>query len=239
MNDRAPDSAQLYEGYQAWKGWRGAFTASERDARYYAAELANLPLTGRRVLEIGFGNGSFLAWARAQGAQVTGTELIDALVEQARANGYDGQPASLQALSAGGRQFDVIVAFDVLEHFSRHALVATMRQIHALLAPQGHLLARFPNGHSPAGLVHQHGDLTHLTALSSSSMTQLAQITGFAVERIDNERRVPSRRDPWSRLKFRWQAFRRARIEKAFGELYGFGRLPLDPNLTALLRKME
>jgi hypothetical protein len=40
-------------------------------------------------------------------------------------------------------------------------------------------------------------------------------------------------------LKHHWRRFRRARIEVALGKLYGFGRLPLDPNLSALLRKVD
>lgn len=235
----AQDPAQLYHGYTQWKDWCGEFAASDREARYYAAELEGIALSGKRVLEIGFGNGSFLAWAHGQGAQVAGTEIIDALVEQARAKGYDAQPASLTVLATAKREFDIVVAFDVFEHWNRDELVANLRQIHALLAPEGMLLARFPNGHSPFGRVYQHGDLTHVSALSSSSMTQLAQMTGFAVVRIDNARRVPARLDPWTVLKHHWRRFRRGRIEVRLGKLYGFGRLPLDPNLTALLRKVE
>jgi 2-polyprenyl-3-methyl-5-hydroxy-6-metoxy-1,4-benzoquinol methylase len=233
------DSTQPYEGYAQWKGWQGDFETSDRDARYFAAELAGIDLSGKRVLEIGFGNGSFLAWARRQNAQVTGTEIIDTLIEQARTKGYDAQSASLPTLLASGRQFDLIVAFDVFEHWHKDELIANLGQLHALLAGDGLLLARFPNGHSPFGRVHQHGDLTHMTTLSSSSVTQLAQMTGFTVERIDNAQRVPVRSDFWSALKHHWRRFRRARIEIALGKLYGFGRLPLDPNLSALLRKVD
>jgi 2-polyprenyl-3-methyl-5-hydroxy-6-metoxy-1,4-benzoquinol methylase len=233
------DSARPYEGYAQWKGWQGDFETSDRDARYFAAELAGIDLSGKRVLEIGFGNGSFLAWARRQNAQVTGTEIIDTLIEQARTKGYDAQPASLQALLASGRQFDLVVAFDVFEHWRKDELIANLGLLNGLLTGDGLLLARFPNGHSPFGRVHQHGDLTHVTTLSSSSVTQLAQMTGFTVARIDNERRVPVRGDFWPALKHHWRRFRRARIEIALGKLYGFGRLPLDPNLTALLRKVD
>jgi 2-polyprenyl-3-methyl-5-hydroxy-6-metoxy-1,4-benzoquinol methylase len=239
VKNRTQDPAHLYHGYTQWKGWRGEFATTDREARYYAAELADVALAGRRVLELGFGNGNFLAWAREQGAQVTGTEVIDALIEQARTKGYDAQPASLEALVAARREFDLVVAFDVFEHWNRDELVANLQDIHALLVPGGTLLARFPNGHSPFGRVYQHGDLTHVTALSSSSMGQLAQMTGFVVARIDNARRVPARRDPWTVLKHHWRRYRRARIEVMLGKLYGFGRLPLDPNLTALLLKME
>jgi cyclopropane fatty-acyl-phospholipid synthase-like methyltransferase len=233
------DAPRMYEGYTRWKRWQGEFETSDRDARYFAAELDGVELSGKRVLEIGFGNGSFLAWARRRNAEVTGTEMIDALVEHARSKGYDAQAASLPTLLATGRQFDLVVAFDVFEHWHKDELVANLGLLHTLLARDGLLLARFPNGQSPFGRVYQHGDLTHVTALSSSSVTQLAQMTGFTVERIDNARRVPARRDFWTVLKHHWRRFRRARIEIALGKLYGFGRLPLDPNLTALLRKVD
>jgi len=233
------DAPRTYDGYTRWKGWQGEFETSDRDARYFAAELDGVELSGKRVLEIGFGNGSFLAWARRRNAEVTGTEMIDALVEHARTKGYDALTASLPTLLATGRQFDLVVALDVFEHWHKDELVANLGLLHTLLARDGLLLARFPNGQSPFGRVYQHGDLTHVTALSSSSVTQVAQMTGFTVERIDNARRVPARRDFWTILKHHWRRFRRARIEIALGKLYGFGRLPLDPNLTALLRKVD
>jgi 2-polyprenyl-3-methyl-5-hydroxy-6-metoxy-1,4-benzoquinol methylase len=237
--ERSSSGARLYDGYARWKGWHGAFETSDRDARYFAAELEGIDLSGKRVLEIGFGNGSFLAWARRHNADVTGTEIIEALVDQARMKGFDAQSASLLTLLASGQQFDLVAAFDVFEHWLKDELIANLRLLHALLDRDGLLLARFPNGHSPFGRVYQHGDLTHVTALSSSSVTQLAQMTGFVVARIDNARRVPARRDFWTVLKHHWRRFRRARIEIALGKLYGFGRLPLDPNLTVLLRKVD
>jgi hypothetical protein len=62
-------------------------------------------------------------------------------------------------------------------------------------------------------------------------------MTGFDVVRVSNARRVPARRDLWTVLKHHWRRRQRARIEIMLGKLYGFGRLPLDPNLTAVLRK--
>ena len=76
--------AQQYHGYAQWKQWHGDFAASDREARYFAAELAGLDFAGREVLEIGFGNGAFLAWAMTQGARVTGTEIAAPQSEQAR-----------------------------------------------------------------------------------------------------------------------------------------------------------
>jgi cyclopropane fatty-acyl-phospholipid synthase-like methyltransferase len=239
VNHPDADSPQLYGGYAQWKDWRGEFAPSEREARYFAAELAGIPLAGQRVLEIGFGDGSFLAWAKAQGAHVVGTELDAAMIEHARARGFDAQPASLEALASASQNFDLAVAFDVFEHWDKPTLIASLRQIAALLRSHGLLLARFPNGQSPFGRVHQHGDLTHQTVLSASSVAQLAQLTGFTVVRVSNACAVPLRRDFFTVLKHHWRRLQRARIERWIGKVYGLGRLALDPNLVVLLRKVD
>jgi SAM-dependent methyltransferase len=239
VNDPQADSPQLYGGYADWKDWRGDFAPSDYEARYFAAELAEIPVVGKRVLEIGFGNGSFLAWAKARGADVVGTEIDTAMIERARAKGFDAQPASLEALAATGQRFDLVVAFDVFEHWDKPMLVANLRQIAALLRNDGLVLARFPNGQSPLGRVHQYGDLTHQTVLSPSSIAQLARMTGLAVERVGNSCRVAARGDFFCLLKHHWRRWRCARIERRIGKLYGLGRIALDPNLTALLRKVD
>lgn len=237
MTDPAAPDTPLYAGYADWKQWHGEFAASDRHARYFAAELAEFALTGKRVLEIGFGNGSFLAWAKAQGAAVSGTEIDAAMIERARAKGFDAHGPELDALVAREQRFDLVAAFDVFEHWHKDTLVANLHHIRALLDDGGALVARFPNGHSPFGRVYQYGDITHCTVLSASSIAQLAQMTGFEVVRVGNARRVPARRDFWTVLKHHWRRRQRARIEVMLGKLYGVGRLPLDPNLTAVLRK--
>jgi 2-polyprenyl-3-methyl-5-hydroxy-6-metoxy-1,4-benzoquinol methylase len=230
-------SAGLYHGYADWKDWHGDFIANDRDARYFAAEFCDIAIAGKRVLEIGFGNGRFMAWAKSRGASIVGTEINEAMLVRAREKGFDAQPSALDALVDAHKRFDVVVAFDVFEHWDKSALIANLHHIAALLESGGVLVARFPNGQSPFGLAYQHGDITHLSALTVSSVGQLAQMTGFDIVRIGNAGRVPARRDPWTVFKFHWRQFRRARIERMIGKLYGLGRLALDPNLTAVLRK--
>jgi len=228
--------ADFYAGYAGWKQWRGG-SASDGEVRCFAAEFADIPLGGKRLLEIGFGDGKLLAWAQSHGAIVSGTEIDAELIARARERGFEALPAPLDALVAARRRFDIVVAFDVFEHWTKQELLTNLRHIHALLGEGGTLLARFPNGQSPFGRVHQYGDITHQTVLSSSAIEQLAGMTGFTVTRVGNAQRVAARTDPWSVLKFRWRGWRRARIERMLGKLYGYGRLPLDPNLTAVLRK--
>lgn len=233
---RAPD-AGAYANYAEWKHWDGAFTTTPKLARYLAAEFRGIALAGKRVLEIGFGNGGFLAWARAEGAEVSGLELNDAMREAARRHGYPAHEGSLADLAAGAARYDLIVAFDVIEHWDTDELVANFAHIRTLLVPGGCFIARFPNGHSPFGRIFQHGDFTHKSTLSAYKIEYLALTTGFAIVRIDDERRVSSKPGPLRALRQHWLALRRRWIERSISRIYGIRRLPLAPNLVAVLQR--
>lgn len=174
-------AAAGYEGYVDWKGWRELFAYTPEDAQAFAGETRGLSIAGARVLEIGFGAGGFLAWAKAQGAEVCGIEVIPELVAAAREAGVEILPADIEAISpAEAGRFDTIVAFDVFEHF---AIDDVARRLHAcatLLKPGGHIVLRFPNAQSPFGLAPQFGDPTHKSALSRSVIEQLT--TGGPLE---------------------------------------------------------
>lgn len=226
-----------YEGYADWKGWTGEFTASDKHARYFRAEFEGLPLAGREVLEIGFGNGGFLAWARQQGAKVTGLEINPDMLAAAARLGYPARNAELRTLVAEGRHCDLVVAFDVLEHWSHAELIENFRAIADLLNPGGHFLARFPNGHSPFGRVYQYGDFTHRSVLSRYRIEYLAEVSGLEVVRIADARRLSAKPGMLRALRHRWLALQRRRIERRIARLYGTPRLPLGPNLVAVLRR--
>lgn len=178
------DKGAYSDTYLEWKNWgdtRSFGELSQQSARYYAAEIKKTGLSRiRNVLEIGFGNGSFLAFARNNNWTVTGTEMNEALVSLARSKGYDAHQAGfLSALGQGG--FDLIVAFDVLEHIEQSRLAGFLTTIRKLLAADGVFVARFPNGDSPFGLAAQNGDITHLTTLGSGKLHYFATNCGFSI----------------------------------------------------------
>lgn len=237
MDSEPAAAIDPYARYAEWKQWSGRAEPRGKEARTFAAEFAGIPLAGRRVLEIGFGEGAFLAWARAQGAAVAGIEINDAMLDAARRHGFEVSNASLSGLLARGERYAVIVAFDVLEHWDAGELADHLASIRQLLDDGGVFLARFPNGQSPFGRVYQHGDFTHKSTLSTFKIEYLAGLCGFDIVRIANACRVAAHTDPVSRLRQRWLAWRRSRIERRIARLYGIRRLPLDPNLVAVLRK--
>lgn len=172
----------MRDEYISWKDWKredfGVFT--EDESRYFdwhVRRAVDKSTRKLRVLEIGFGNGGFLNWARLRGHEVTGVELSEELVARAQVAGY----RSFAATAAAGGQgaFDLIVGFDVLEHIEMSTLQTMLRDFRSQLAPEGRMLFRFPNSESPMGVIYQNGDITHVTRLGVSSMRQICNLTGL------------------------------------------------------------
>jgi SAM-dependent methyltransferase len=237
VDEPARPAVDPYANYAAWKQWDGAFSPSDRELRYFAAEFRGIRLHGLRVLEIGFGNGAFLAFASGEGANVAGIEINAQMRDAARRRGFETFEGSLAELAKRDGRFDLVVAFDVLEHWDTNELVDNFRAIHALLKDGGLFVSRFPNGQSPFGRVFQHGDFSHKSVLSTYKIEYLAGLVGFGVVRIGNPARVPSRPGPLASIRHWWLARRRRWIERSIARLYGIRRLPLDPNLVAVLKK--
>src|SRR5262245_28868397 len=116
-------NAAFYETYAGFKAWGTPRSAG--DASAYAIELGRAGLAPPgKILEVGFGDGLFLDWARARGYSITGVELIDGLVASARARGHDVRCGTAQStLAATADRFDLIVAFDVFEHLTASELL--------------------------------------------------------------------------------------------------------------------
>ena len=168
--------------YIRWKSWdRRPFAAPDAWYRaFYRAELAKTGMASfRNALEVGFGNGEFLAYARERGIVVAGVETNHALIDSAKRAGFDAYEGLAGVPSE--RLFDLVVAFDVLEHMTLDAIVDLLTDVRRRLRPGGVLLARFPNGDSPFSRASQHGDVTHQTIIGSEKLRYLAQTTGFEV----------------------------------------------------------
>jgi 2-polyprenyl-3-methyl-5-hydroxy-6-metoxy-1,4-benzoquinol methylase len=167
--------------YQNWKKWQDGFGLLDDDTRYYFdAEMRRAgfncfgPL---KVLEIGFGNGLFLRYANEKGWEVHGVEANSELVENALQAGFVAiGPTELSRLEVAS--YDLIVAFDVLEHISANEAVSFLGDLLRLLKKGGQLIARFPNGDSPFGLVSQNGDVTHLNAIGSRKIEYYSSVLG-------------------------------------------------------------
>ena len=174
----------FYKDYEIWKEWDKPFEYSQDEAEYFSGETRELNLKDAEILEIGFGSGNFLAWARDQGARLAGTETNKSMVEAIASFDVEIIPAAIETVSEQHiNRFDAIVAFDVFEHLTLDEIFRHCQACVSMLKPGGHLILRFPNGQSPFGLPPQHGDPTHITALSRSIVESLTQGMGLDVIR--------------------------------------------------------
>lgn len=122
------------------------------DADLWAEHLSRYALAARwanavRVLDIGCGAGYGTAELAAQARQATGIDLSPAAVAHARAAyplaNIRFLPASATALPFAGASFDLITAFEVIEHLTQwRDLLAEARRV---LRPDGVFLVSTPN----------------------------------------------------------------------------------------------
>lgn len=230
---------EIYESYGKFKGWENS-ELSEGYHDMYAGELKQhgIPLRGR-LLEIGFGSGHFLTWAKSVGFEVVGLEVNSKFVESAQAKGLEVYQLPLQKFSqlqSSHSQFDVIVIFDVLEHLYPDEILKLFKDFASILAPTGIVVCRFPNGLSPFATQTQWADLTHVTVLTPERMRQIGVVTGFEVRYFCNSFRslVVGKRSKWAKILL----YKLRNIfEMTVGLFYFGGRIPLDPNLSISLVK--
>ncbi len=227
--------------YAGWKRWSASefATFSPVEASYFKAEMAHAGMDPGRhldILEIGFGNGSFLGWARSRGHRLTGIETLPPAIQRARLAGVDCH-ASLDEVPPD-RKFDAVVAFDVFEHVSTDKLERLLHELGSHLKDDGRIIARFPNGGSPFGLFYQHGDLTHVTSLSEGAVSHLAASAGLKLSYCGAPR-LPIHGVGWTRAMRRvLQLSARAFIEAIFRQVYFDGRPAcLSPNLLAVFHR--
>jgi 2-polyprenyl-3-methyl-5-hydroxy-6-metoxy-1,4-benzoquinol methylase len=232
----ARSTERLYSGYESWKRWDKPFVFSPDEDRYFSGEMRGIAVAGADVLEIGYGSGSFLAWARDRKARVAGIEIIPPLIEAGRNAGIEVLDSDLEALAAKSPgRFDTIAALDVFEHFSIEEIVRNLAAVEVLLRPGGHLVLRFPNAQSPFGLAPQNGDPTHKSALSRSVFEQLMQ-----TRRLDIVRYGPSFRIGGGSLGQRVVRAFRALLRNLVAATLNFiytQNIPWDPVVVLVLRK--
>ncbi len=115
---------------------------------HYHRYLWTQPLVaGRRVLDLGSGEGFGAALLADTAAAVTGVDIDERAVAHSRANYHAGnleyREASAMDLSAfADAAFDAVVAFEMIEHVSEHEQV--LAEIARVLAPGGILVMSTP-----------------------------------------------------------------------------------------------
>lgn len=184
------------------------------------------------VIDLGCGHGTLVHFARQRGYHsVRGVDVSSQQVELAVRLGIEGVTegdlsATLAALSA--ESVDAIVAFDVIEHFTKDELVNFVDAVHRVLKKGGRWIIHAPNGASPFVGAIRYGDFTHEQAFTRSSLEQLMRASGFS--RVICRECAPRMRGFKSAL--RVAGWRLARLAMQFVVTAETGELRRDSILT-------
>jgi len=136
------------------------------------------------ILDIGCGHGAILY--ALQQAGYRNARGVDGSAEQVQAAARLGiagvqQGDLMQALrDATAASLDVVIAFDVIEHFTKAELIPLVDEVHRVHRPGGRWIIHAPNAEGPFGSRVRHGDLTHELAFTRTSLGQLLLASGFA-----------------------------------------------------------
>ena len=143
------------------------------------AHAAKLIHEDSSVLEVGCGKGAFRSWL-PQSIRYTGLEFNDEAVQKARAAGLDVRKQPVEAHVAASPRYDVVCAFQVLEHVEHpkqffHACVQALEPCGTLMIAvpaQDSFLAIAPN--SPLNMPPH-----HVTRWTDRALANLAHSEGL------------------------------------------------------------
>jgi SAM-dependent methyltransferase len=187
---------ELQRRYNEWHRERLAqsVASAEIDSRQlkffeWLVGLVGAP-AGGSLLDVACGQGDFLAYAASRGFEVSGIDLSDLAVTEARRRLPEAeiQVGSGEALPFENESFDVVTCLGSLEHFPDP--IAGARELHRVLALHGTAIVYLPNlfflGHVWFGIRHgiepsEGGQSFSETFMSSQGWSRLLTEAGFTV----------------------------------------------------------
>jgi len=176
--------------------------------RRRVAEAIRLRPAGGRLLEVGCAEGGFLSLAAAH-FDVQGIDASEYAVRSVRERyRLPVEVKDIETAALPASAFDVIAAFNVLEHLADPA--PAVGRLFAALKPGGALIGSVPNIGGlvgrPAALIGNRLDRSHQSALPPSAWRGIFASAGFAPVRFFGElnlgrnRSIYIRRPAWKHL---------------------------------------
>lgn len=165
-----------------------AQSSSLERVRYIEAALGSKPLRGLSVLDIGCGNGFVCNEVSRLGAQVVGIDAVPLSPHTWNFVQVDLDDDGWWRNIAMNQRFDLVLAFDVIEHVSSPwRLLSGVKEI---LRPDGKVILSTPNISSWERFKSPRewsgaSDPQHKHLFNSYSLSFLLERVGFTVERMD------------------------------------------------------
>lgn len=178
-------------GTSPWVPYPDDYAFKEGDGSSHSEILSMLsgsaPL---RILDIGCATGALSEALRGAGHHVTGVDVIESEGVRERVDAFHLADLAQGIPEEVGRDYDVVIAADVIEHLPRPA--ETLGQIREALRPGGELLLSVPNfghwyprarvvvgafGYDRRGIL----DNTHLRFFTRRTLRRTVRAAGFDV----------------------------------------------------------
>jgi len=167
-----PDKKQISRDFRDFKYILTPYLPEERDVN---------------IVEIGCGSGNLLRYLEKAGYRnVVG---IDSSIEQVH---YCQEQGILKVHKADGidyisdknNMYNVILGFDILEHFTKQKAFEFLNASYNALIPGGRIVLRVPNMSNIFGSRSRFMDITHEAGYTENSLQQILAITQFINIRI-------------------------------------------------------
>ncbi|MHA2024159.1 MAG: class I SAM-dependent methyltransferase, partial [Candidatus Thorarchaeota archaeon] len=155
--------------------------------RYIKLMIPHIP-KGAKVLDVGCGDGAFLAYLKRKGYDPTGVDIAESAVKRAeKISGCPVFQAEADNLTMfEDETFDCLVSSEVLEHvFSPYN---TLREFNRVLKDSGTLIITTPNSHFLARVVYPLRRTKfeivsrHINCFDLTQWNVLFHLTGFELD---------------------------------------------------------
>lgn len=149
---------------------------------------------GERLLDVGFGSGAFLQYARWLNYEPVGIDFDPEVVKAGQAQGFDVRQGGLPGSGLPEASFAHITMSNVLEHLPEP--IAALEEVFRLLKPKGRLWLNQPNlaalGIEEFGIYWRGWEAPrHLTLWEASDLCALLGRLGFVDVRLIDMGRGP------------------------------------------------
>jgi len=136
-----------------------------------------------KILDLGCGHGAFVYACQLAGySNIVGVDCSIEQVEEANKLGIKGilKGDLMDALrSFPDESQDVVIAFDVIEHFTKQELLPFIDEVFRVLREDGKWIIHVPNGEALFGSRIRYSDMTHEIAFTRISLIQLLKSSRF------------------------------------------------------------
>lgn len=191
------------------------------------------------ILDVGCGMGFLMLALKRSGYQfINGIDTDDQQVQSCRKKNLDVTLVkdSSDFLKENGGKYDVITAFDVLEHIPASRQIDFVKNIYGSLKPGGIFIATVPNANSVLASRNRYIDYTHHVLFTEVSLDFVLYNGGFSdieIKPLDYIVPSASLRSFVHRVLLRYFRFRR-RLEMIaeLGTTWG-KKIPLSFNIIA------